>query len=139
MKFRILIFVVLFWGYCGLFIYAQEATGQKINILSPNTESFKIYGDIPVSLYTGLPQISIPLDNIEADNLNLNLSLNYHASGFKPEMHPSWVGLGWNLNLGGMITREVKNIPDENNSLNLYADCTILLEEESGFTILIVY
>lgn len=120
MKFRIIILLILLGGCLG-FIYAQE--GQKINVMSPNTESFKIYGDIPVSLYTGIPQISIPLHTIEMDFLNLDLSLNYHASGFKPEMHPSWVGLGWNLNVGGVITREVKNIPDENNSLRLIMGC----------------
>ncbi len=97
---------------------SQESSGQKINILSPNAESFKIYGDIPVSLYTGIPQISIPLQTIKTDYLNINIDLSYHASGFKPENHPSWVGLGWNLNVGGVINREIKGELDEMRSDN---------------------
>lgn len=107
---------MLFAIIATVHVYSIDYTGQKIDILSPNAESFKIFGDIPVSLYTGIPQISIPLDNIKTDCINLNFNLNYHASGFKPQNHPSWVGLGWNLNVGGVITREVRGIPDENNS-----------------------
>lgn len=111
-------------------IYSINYTGQKIDVLSPNAESFKIYGDIPISLYTGIPQISIPLHTVQTDYTDLNVSLNYHASGFKPENHPSWVGLGWNLNIGGVITREVRGIPDENNTLRFRPNIPV---NEYGF------
>ncbi len=41
------------------------------------------------------------------------MSLNYHASGFQPDQHPGWVGLGWNLNVGGRINRTIRDLPDE--------------------------
>ncbi len=83
--------------------------------LTPNAKSFQRYGDIPVSLYTGTPNITIPLDTIRDVSLSLPISLSYHSGGIKADEHPGWVGLGWTLMLGGAITREVRNIPDEFN------------------------
>jgi hypothetical protein len=47
--------------------------------------------------------------------VSVPLSLSYHASGFRPDQHPGWVGSGWNLNAGGAITRIVKDLPDDHN------------------------
>ncbi len=81
--------------------------------LTPNAKSFQRYGDIPVSLYTGTPNITIPLDTIRDVSLSLPISLSYHSGGIKADEHPGWVGLGWTLMLGGAITREVRDLPDE--------------------------
>ncbi len=81
--------------------------------LTPNAKSFQRYGDIPVSLYTGTPNITIPLDTIHDGTLSLPVALSYHCGGVKADEHPGWVGLGWTLLLGGAITREVRDLPDE--------------------------
>ena len=77
--------------------------------VSPNAASLGLYGQVPIDLYNGLPNIKIPI--FENDMLDINLS--YHASGIKPEHHSGWVGLGWNLNAGGAITRVVNGDVDE--------------------------
>ena len=64
--------------------------------------------DCPVSYYTGTPEISIPLYTIPLRGLELPINLSYQASGIKVAQEASWVGLGWNLNCAGMITRTVK-------------------------------
>lgn len=110
--------------FIPLSLYSQQPTGKNMTVLSPNAESFKVYGDIPVSLYTGIPQIKIPLYDIQTDYVHLDISLNYHAAGFKADVRPSWVGLGWNLNAGGVITRTIKYLPDENNSLVGTVQCS---------------
>lgn len=114
-------------------ICAQKPQGQKLEVISPNAESFKIYEDIPVSMYTGIPQIRIPLHTIQTPYTDINISLNYHSSGFKADMHPSWVGLGWNLDVGGVISREIKYIPDENNSLSFVSSCNDNPDAGIGF------
>ena len=60
-----------------------------------------------------MPSIDIPLYTLEYKDLNLPIHLSYHASGIKVNQYPTCVGLGWNLNAGGCITRVVNGIPDE--------------------------
>jgi hypothetical protein len=40
------------------------------------------------------------------------VSLSYHAS-LKVDDVASWIGAGWSLNAGGVITRSVRGRPDE--------------------------
>lgn len=90
----------------------QLATEPR-SVPSPNASSLGLYGQVPVSQFTGVPNISIPLYEVQEGRLNVPISLSYHASGFRPDMHPGWVGVGWNLNAGGIITRTVQGAPDE--------------------------
>lgn len=80
---------------------------------SPNAASLGVYGQIPVSLFSGLPQISIPLGAAALDDASIELAMSYHGGGIRPDHHPGWVGLGWDLNAGGVITRKVNGGVDE--------------------------
>lgn len=80
---------------------------------SPSAAALGQYGSSPVSLHTGVPSISIPLFNLTANKISLPISLDYHASGIKVGQIASNVGLGWSLNAGGVITREVRDQPDD--------------------------
>ncbi|MBX9782408.1 MAG: hypothetical protein K2X48_03845 [Chitinophagaceae bacterium] len=90
-----------------------KSTPGKVNIASPNAASLGKFGDIPVSYHTGIPQISIPIHEIRDGSLSVPISISYHAGGLKVDEQDSWVGAGWALNAGGVITRTVKNKPDE--------------------------
>lgn len=57
-----------------------------------------------MSYYTGVPNISVPLYSIKGRELELPVELNYHAGGVRVEEIASWVGIGWSLNAGGVIT-----------------------------------
>jgi len=63
-----------------------------------------------MALYEGLPSISIPVYEVKCGSLSVPISLSYNYSGLQPLEDASWVGLGWNLNAGGVITR----IPEGN-------------------------
>ena len=95
-----------------------QVPSSPTDCLTPNAMSFLRYGDIPVSLYTGTPNISIPIDTLNSGKLQLPISLSYHCAGVKPDEHPGWVGLGWTLQLGGAITREVRGFEDEYHAHN---------------------
>lgn len=85
----------------------------KVNIATPNASSLGKYGDIPVTYHTGIPNISIPIHQIAEGDISLPVSLSYHAGGLKVEEPASWIGAGWSLQAGGVITRTVKDKPDE--------------------------
>ncbi|RBL88135.1 hypothetical protein DF182_31950 [Chitinophaga flava] len=80
---------------------------------SPTAASLGKFGEIPVSLYTGVPDISIPIWTVKEGDINLNISAAYHSGGVKVEEDASWIGLGWALNAGGVITRSVRGKPDD--------------------------
>ncbi len=104
-----LIIIYLFVYYTKIF--TQVTT--PVNVPSPQAYSFFRYSEIPVNHSTGLPKINIPLITIKEGSLELPLSLSYHAGTIKPNEQPGWVGLGWTLNVGGVITRTVNGRRDE--------------------------
>jgi hypothetical protein len=91
----------------------QIVSGQNIIPPSPNAASLGKYADIPVGYHTGVPDISIPLHELKEGDVSLPVSLSYHPSGIRVSEVASWVGLGWSLNAGGVITRAVQHTPDE--------------------------
>lgn len=80
--------------------------------MSPNAAAMAQYVDYPVSHYTGVPNVNIPLHEVDIYGYKLPITLSYHASGIKVSQEASWVGLGWSLNMGGSITRTVKGTDD---------------------------
>ncbi len=80
---------------------------------SPDAAGLGKYGNCPVGLHTGIPDISIPLYTIQSGKLQVPISISYHAAGFKVNDIASWVGLGWSLNAGGSVSKSVVSLPDE--------------------------
>lgn len=79
---------------------------------SPEAADLGKYGNIPVSLYTGTAQVAIPIYEIGGSKIKTPVSLQYSSNGFRPQDVATWVGLGWTLNAGGVITRSVMGNPD---------------------------
>lgn len=87
---------------------------------SPNAASLGMYGAVPVGHYSGTPNINIPIYQINLDGKIIPIGLSYHASGFKVGQDAGWVGLGWSLNAGGCITRQVNGLDDFDQSRGGY-------------------
>lgn len=68
---------------------------------------------IGVDLYTGTATVGIPIYQYSTAGLDLGVSLSYLAKGVKVNQYSSSVGLGWELNYGGSITRKVNGLEDE--------------------------
>lgn len=106
------IIITAFLAAAGLTVNAQLPEQPKSQ-LSANAASLGEYGDVPVSLFTGIPQVEIPLYELQCGDHKFPISLTYHGGGVRPDQMPGWVGQGWSLNAGGCITRVVKGQPDE--------------------------
>jgi len=118
MKAKTIISIVVILTITASYVSAQIAVPQPvISVQSPNTASFSLYGEVPVSYFTGVPEISVPLYTLKEKETTLPLSLNYHASGIRPDVHPGWVGNGWSFSNPGVITRTVNDLPDDGNEL----------------------
>ncbi|MFZ6013241.1 MAG: hypothetical protein ACOYXT_23060, partial [Bacteroidota bacterium] len=91
----------------------------SLNLIPPSPDAAALakYADIPVSLYSGTPQVEIPLYTLKERSLTLPISMSYHASGNKVETIAPRTGLGWSLaGAGGVITRTVMGWPDEHGT-----------------------
>jgi YD repeat-containing protein len=125
--------------------YSYTAQGQVPSSVyfktvppSPNTASLGVYGQVPISLNTGLPEISVPIHEIKAKDMTLPVDISYHGGGIRVEEAASWVGLGFSLSAGGVITREMRAIPDEVGAgyINSPYNSDLIQEgqEEVGYT-----
>jgi len=83
---------------------------------SPDIAALGKFIDVPVSYYTGIPEITIPIHTLTEGSLSLPISLDYHAGGIKVNEVASRVGLGWALNAGGFVARTVQGLPDESTN-----------------------
>lgn len=110
--FKVVMFVTII--FYSTTLHAQVEF-QKQGHTSPTAASLGKYGDIPLNSFTGAASATIPLFDVGVSDIKLNLSLSYSASGFKPDERPGWAGSGWSLLAGGMITRAMKGIPDEDD------------------------
>jgi len=100
-------------------INAQTVTTPDLNKSlippSPDAASLGKFGIFPVTLYTGTPNISVPVTEIKSAKLSFPVSLAYNYNGYRPGEEASWVGLGWTMQSTGVITRVVKGKVDESS------------------------
>ncbi|MGS2764568.1 hypothetical protein [Sinomicrobium sp. M5D2P9] len=82
---------------------------------SPNASSLAKYVEVPISHYTGLPHISVPVYEISTRDIRVPINISYHARGVKVEEIASRIGTGWTLNSGGVITRQIRGKADDKN------------------------
>lgn len=95
---------------------AYQIAGYKdrfLNPVSPDVWSMIKYGNAEVNPYSGTVGTSIPIYTYQDDDFTIPVSIDYASSGYKPNIPTGVVGLGWYLNVGGAITREVRGIPDD--------------------------
>lgn len=93
-------------------IKAQLFSESTLTPVSPNAASLGTYGYYDASLYTGSVNIPIPIFTINLDGKDFPITLSYLSSGTKVAQEASWAGLGWTLNVGGAIVRNLRGIDD---------------------------
>ncbi|WPO81515.1 hypothetical protein SD427_12155 [Chryseobacterium sp. JJR-5R] len=84
--------------------YIQNSV-NSIAPKSPDAAALFRYTETPVSLYTGVPDINIPLYTIKEGDIEVPISISYHGGGIKVNDEASSIGLGWSLNAGGSVSQ----------------------------------
>ncbi len=110
--------VVCFWAFIFLNI-CPDVKGDDIPSLSPTVptspqaEAFKRYGEYSINYSTGIPDISIPLFEIDHHGYKLPVSLRYYPQPIKPGYNYDVFGRGWSLSISSCISRTIEYVPDE--------------------------
>lgn len=94
-------------------VFGQHEDKVMVSLPSPNNLADALNQSVNVDFYRGLPQINLPLYSMESAGLSIPISLSYKASGIKLHDYASFVGMNWNFQAGGSITRIVRGMPDE--------------------------
>ena len=96
------------------FAQIPELTHSNVIPPSPVASELTKYITYPVDLCNGLVKTSIPLYEIVDGDIRIPITLNYHASGLKPNMRSShWLGDGWSLTTGPSLSRTINGVADE--------------------------
>jgi hypothetical protein len=132
------LFVLLFFTGARSFSQTLSSGIQSLIPPAPNAAAIAKYTETPVSYYTGLPQISIPIYQVTDGDISIPVSINYHSGGIKVDEVASSVGLGWSLSAGGTITRATRgladdNIPIDETKLNKYFNGQMAAQEEIDY------
>jgi YD repeat-containing protein len=120
--------IVLVISLQGILLFGQNKVPEpQILSQSPESYAFTKYDKVPVNLHGGLPVIEVPIYNIKTKSgYEVPIKLTYHSSGIKVNEIATQVGLGWRLEYGGMITKEVYGLPDDTTPLT-YPSITLNL------------
>ncbi len=94
-------------------LYDKILNNSLPSILSPNAATFSNYVKYPTASNTGQVSIQHPIYTLKERDLTLDIGLFYNPNSLKVNNRASWVGAGWGLQAGGVITREVKHLPDD--------------------------
>jgi YD repeat-containing protein len=110
-------YIIIIAVFANSFVVGQEIKTDLPTIIppSPTVSALMKFEEVPVSNYTGVPDVSIPLFNIPtlSKDITMDISLKYHPSSIGADERASDVGLGWSLFAGGTISRTVRGLPDE--------------------------
>ncbi|MFZ9502952.1 MAG: hypothetical protein ACO263_00145 [Cyclobacteriaceae bacterium] len=104
---------------CIIFLFAARLTySQPVRntgyAVSPTVATMVRTGQIPVNQSAGVLQYSVPIYEVSLGNFKWPIQLNYSYSGLRLEELTGECGLGWTLGrTGGVVTREVRGLPDE--------------------------
>jgi hypothetical protein len=125
---RLITLIFITCLYCGI-SYAQAAEQLALAQLrkdiiahSPEAEAMGKYAVLPLTMYTGTPDISVPIYEIKTPGLDLPFSLSYNYNGYKPNDVPGWAGMGWSVQGIGSIVRIVKGEVDESMATGTHYD-----------------
>jgi hypothetical protein len=110
-------FFLFFFLITAVLSHSQSAESPNLAnsaSLPPSGAQASKLNSTAVNLFTGIPNISIPIYSFKNNSgLNVSISIDYVGGGIQVNEAATVVGLGWYLNTGGTITRTVRGMPDD--------------------------
>lgn len=86
---------------------------EKMYPKTPEASSFEKFVNIPQGNYSGIHGFSVPIYSIPLKEGNFPISIDYHGMGINVNEISGSVGIGWNINLGGVsFSQEVRGYDD---------------------------
>lgn len=82
---------------------------------SVNAKQFFQYNSSQIDLATGNVSVNIPLYELSGNSISLPISLHFNGKNVTYTSEASNVGLGWSLLAGGVITKTIRDFPDDLN------------------------
>ncbi|MEO9484969.1 MAG: hypothetical protein ABJG47_16025 [Ekhidna sp.] len=117
-SFKGLLIIIMSTFSCALFSQEINLTEEVHTLLpSPDVAQMNKFVDVPVSLYTGQMNLSVPIYEIKMNHFAIPIALQYNSSGIKVDEPASWIGAGWTMTGEGAVSRNVNGLPDENLSV----------------------
>lgn len=97
----------------SLNINAQISIENQITMPTTQVWNSIKFGQATPNLYNGTISVGVPFYTYKDNDFEVPISYIYSSNGYKPNEKPGSLGLGWTLNVGGCITREINGLPDE--------------------------
>ncbi len=120
MKINPLLFIVSALFTTG--IKGQTDKGNFLNnrlrLETPIEASFNKFIENPINLYNGTPNVDVSIYTLRDRDVEIPINIRYNTSGIKVDEEAGWIGLGWNLNISGLITRQVIGGVDQYTTTN---------------------
>lgn len=119
------IYLILFFNLVLISLLKGQTESNYVpntNIIPPSLENyfFTKNGNLDISGNDGAFSHRIPIVKLKEGDIELDLNLTYFSDGVKVNDIAGLIGMSWNLNAGGMVTRVVRGLPDEDAGNTLF-------------------
>lgn len=98
----------------------SDLQSKNLTPVTPTAFQFLKFGELPISEYTGSPNIEIPLYTVDVRGFSLPIKLKYYSKGIRVSEESDWAGLGWDLSFGS-----ITQIINDKDDLYPYSKYTI--------------
>ncbi|MBD5296518.1 MAG: hypothetical protein HDS21_00335 [Bacteroides sp.] len=99
--------------------WAAMTAEELVVAPSPEVGTMPELKSAEVDMSTGTATLAIPLGGWSVGSTPVSIGLSYRIGAFKTEEEAGWIGLGWNLQGGGAVTRSFVGQPDESVDFDL--------------------
>ena len=114
-KSKINLSFILILIFFPIYSLGQEISYPQTPIESrlapPSIHQFLQYTNMQPAEYSGQININVPLAEIGTNVFKVPISLNYVSNGIRVSEEANWVGLGWDLQFGGVV--QITNDKDD--------------------------